>query len=83
MVSPFAEIAAHRRSFVWRPALTAAGVSFGRENGMHALRHFCASVLLDTHLMPNSEVRTRAAVDRVFRNPESTEDGPETVHGAS
>ncbi|MFE2582417.1 tyrosine-type recombinase/integrase [Streptomyces sp. NPDC059378] len=31
----------------WRPALEAAGVSRGRENGMHALRHFYASVLLD------------------------------------
>ena len=31
----------------WRPALTAAGVPHGRENGMHALRHFYASVLLD------------------------------------
>ncbi|WP_443043465.1 tyrosine-type recombinase/integrase [Streptomyces sp. NBC_00358] len=74
---------------------------------MHALRHFCASVLLDagesikalseylghrdpsltlrryTHLMPNSEARTWAAVDRVFRDPESTEDGPDTAHGAS
>ncbi len=32
-----------------------------------------------THLMPNSEARTRAAVDHVFRNPDSTEDGPETA----
>lgn len=32
---------------VWRPALRAAGVETGRENGMHALRHFYASVLLD------------------------------------
>lgn len=31
----------------WRPALRAAGVASGRENGMHALRHFYASVLLD------------------------------------
>ncbi|WP_432020881.1 tyrosine-type recombinase/integrase, partial [Streptomyces sp. 1222.5] len=31
----------------WRPALDAAGVPRGRENGMHALRHFYASVLLD------------------------------------
>ncbi|WP_225636014.1 tyrosine-type recombinase/integrase [Streptomyces solaniscabiei] len=101
--------ALHRTRFneyVWRPALTAAGVPLGRENGMHALRHFYASVLLDagesikalseylghhdpsftlrtyTHLMPNSEARTRAAVDRVFRYPDSTEDGPETAPGA-
>jgi len=31
----------------WRLALDAAGVPHGRENGMHALRHFYASVLLD------------------------------------
>ncbi|MFF8915716.1 tyrosine-type recombinase/integrase [Streptomyces sp. NPDC015032] len=31
----------------WRPALRAAGVTTGRGNGMHALRHFYASVLLD------------------------------------
>ncbi|MEJ1197752.1 MULTISPECIES: tyrosine-type recombinase/integrase [unclassified Streptomyces] len=31
----------------WQPALDAAGVPRGRENGMHALRHFYASVLLD------------------------------------
>ncbi|OEJ24810.1 integrase [Streptomyces agglomeratus] len=32
---------------VWRPALRSAGITTGRENGMHALRHFYASVLLD------------------------------------
>lgn len=31
----------------WRPALRAAGVETGRDSGMHALRHFYASVLLD------------------------------------
>ncbi|MDV7219417.1 tyrosine-type recombinase/integrase [Streptomyces prunicolor] len=31
----------------WRPALDTVGVPRGRENGMHALRHFYASVLLD------------------------------------
>ncbi|MGI5457866.1 tyrosine-type recombinase/integrase [Streptomyces sp. CA-249302] len=31
----------------WRPALDKVGVPRGRENGMHALRHFYASVLLD------------------------------------
>lgn len=31
----------------WRPALRAAAVATGRDNGMHALRHFYASVLLD------------------------------------
>lgn len=32
---------------IWRPALLAAGVEPGRGNGMHALRHFYASVLID------------------------------------
>ncbi len=32
---------------LWKPALKAAGVEPTRENGMHALRHFYASVLLD------------------------------------
>ncbi len=34
-------------SHLWRPALLAAGVRPGRSNGMHALRHFYASVLID------------------------------------
>lgn len=32
---------------VWKPALVEAGLPPSRENGMHALRHFYASVLLD------------------------------------
>jgi integrase len=32
---------------VWRPAVTSAGITPGRETGMHALRHFYASALLD------------------------------------
>ncbi len=32
---------------IWKPALRAAGVEPTRENGMQALRHFYASVLLD------------------------------------
>lgn len=32
---------------IWKPALRVAGVAPTRENGMHALRHFYASVLLD------------------------------------
>lgn len=98
----------HRNRFnerVWRPALREAGVEAGRENGMHALRHFYASVLLDagesikalseylghhdpsftlrtyTHLMPSSETRTRAAVDRVFRAASEADDGPDAAHG--
>jgi integrase len=31
---------------VWRPARAAAGLPYARENGMHALRHYYASVLL-------------------------------------
>lgn len=34
-------------SHLWRPALLATGVEPGRANGMHALRHFYASVLID------------------------------------
>ena len=33
---------------VWKPALRAAGLPDTRENGMHALRHFYASTLLDS-----------------------------------
>lgn len=39
----------HRTTFntdVWRPARQAAGLANARENGMHALRHYYASVLL-------------------------------------
>jgi integrase len=89
---------------VWRPTLRAVGLATGRDQGMHALRHFYASVLLDagesikalseylghhdpgftlrtyTHLMPNSEMRTRAAVDAVFSaRPSGADDGPETA----
>jgi integrase len=32
---------------VWKPALDAAGVPATRDNGMHALRHTYASVLLE------------------------------------
>ena len=73
-------------SVVWRPAADAVGIPKG--TGMHALRHYYASLLirhgesvkvvqsrlghasaaetLDTysHLWPDSEDRTRAAVDR-------------------
>lgn len=34
-------------TYVWKPALVRAGVEPLRENGMHALRHYYASVLLD------------------------------------
>lgn len=33
--------------YTWKPALRAAGVAATRENGMHALRHWFASVQLD------------------------------------
>src|SRR4051812_42500368 len=32
---------------IWHPALEAAGVEPSRKNGMHALRHFYASALID------------------------------------
>jgi integrase len=105
-----ASLALDRNRFndrVWRPALRDVGVETGRDNGMHALRHFYASVLLDagesikalseylghhdpgftlrtyTHLMPSSETRTRAAVDRVFEDEEPADDGPETAQKSS
>ena len=37
----------HFNRYVWRPALERAGVEPGKGNGMHALRHFYASVLID------------------------------------
>lgn len=37
----------HINPYVWKPALVAAGVEPTRDNGMHALRHFYASVLID------------------------------------
>jgi integrase len=39
----------HRSAFNigrWQPALKAAGIPAGRENGQHALRHYYASALL-------------------------------------
>jgi integrase len=75
---------------VWKTALDTTWVAPTRVNGMHALRHTHASVLLEdgvsikalaeylghadpgftlrtyTHLMPSSEDRARAAVDRAF-----------------
>lgn len=39
----------HFDGYVWKPALRAAGLADGdRGNGCHALRHFLASVLLDS-----------------------------------
>lgn len=37
----------HFNPYVWKKALAAAGVEPTRHNGMHALRHFYASVLID------------------------------------
>ena len=37
----------HFNRYVWRPALRGAGVDEGKGNGMHALRHFYASILID------------------------------------
>jgi integrase len=37
----------HFNRYTWRPGLDAAGIARSRRNGMHALRHFYASVLID------------------------------------
>ena len=37
----------HFNRYTWHPALVAAGVEPSRATGMHALRHFYASVLID------------------------------------
>ena len=37
----------HFNPYTWKPALETAGVAPTRSNGMHALRHFYASVLID------------------------------------
>jgi len=34
-------------TYLWHPALGEAGIGLGRQAGMHALRHFFASVVLD------------------------------------
>jgi integrase len=76
----------------WRPALDTAGVPRGRENGMHALRHFYASVLLDAGESikalseylghHGSEKRTREAVNRAFAGGPDADDGPTTAQAA-
>lgn len=50
VVATSKENACHRNSFnseVWRKARDRVGIPGERENGMHALRHYFASVLLD------------------------------------
>jgi hypothetical protein len=37
----------HFDPYIWHRAVKAVGVEPGRQNGMHALRHFYASVLID------------------------------------
>ncbi|TVR17675.1 MAG: site-specific integrase, partial [Nitriliruptor sp.] len=37
----------HYNPYVWKPSLREAGVEPTRANGMHALRHYFASALLD------------------------------------
>jgi integrase len=86
----------------WKDALDTAGVPHARyENGMHELRHFFASALLDqgesikavaewlghtdpaftlatyTHLMPNSDERTKSAIAGIYGRRAS--DGPTTA----
>jgi integrase len=75
---------------VWKPALEQASIPATRENGMHALRHHYATVLLTDglnpkavadwlghadpgftlrvygHVMPSSEDRGRAAIDKAL-----------------
>ncbi len=85
----------HRSAFghIWRHAAVAAGLNASTGTGMHALRHYYASLLirfgesvktvqarlghasaaetLDTysHLWPDSDDRTREAIDSVLRQP--------------
>jgi integrase len=37
----------HYNPWTWKPALIAAGIEPTRENGMHALRHYAASAMLE------------------------------------
>ena len=37
----------HVNAYIWKPALEAVGIETDRRHGMHALRHFYASVLID------------------------------------
>lgn len=77
-------------TYAWRRAQETAGIPSDRLNGMHALRHFYASTLLDAresivavaeylghhnpaitfryyaHLMPESEDRTKSAIDAMW-----------------
>jgi integrase len=39
---------------VWKPALVTAGVEPSRENGMHALRHHYASLLIHDGVSPRT-----------------------------
>jgi hypothetical protein len=55
-------------TYLWKPALATAGIQASRANGMHALRHFYASVLLDAGesikaLSEYSGTATRASPD--------------------
>jgi integrase len=80
----------HFNANVWKRALEKVGIPSERVNGMHALRHFFASTLLDAresivavaaylghhnpavtlkyyaHLMPESENRTKSAIDAMW-----------------
>ncbi|MBM7519176.1 tyrosine-type recombinase/integrase [Nocardioides nitrophenolicus] len=76
-------------SYLWGPALDKAEVPRGRDNGMHALRHFYASVLLDAgenikalssylgHADPGFTLRTYTHL-----MPSSTERTRQAIDGA-
>ncbi|WP_329592821.1 integrase [Streptomyces sp. NBC_01362] len=96
-VRPDGKGAVRRTDFntrLWKSALVAAGVippaepgkrhTAAREHGMHALRLFYASVLLDAGenikaLSTSSEGRARVAMDKVYLGRPSGLDGPQTA----
>ena len=99
-------ITRQRFGHIWRPAAKAAGMTAATGTGMHALRHYYASLLirygesvktvqdrlghasaaetLDTysHLWPDSDDRTRDAVDSVLGSDGAAEpSGARTARG--
>lgn len=86
-------------TFIWKPALLAAGMEASRANGCHVLRHTFASQMLANgvgvpevaswlghsdpgftlrvygHLVPNSDARGRAAMEKAFSSPDDLANG--------